>query len=103
MRLALRLGRTLEELLAGISSEELSLWMAFDDIEPLGDVRMDLGFGVVASTLANIHRDTKKRPQAFLPQDYMPLWQRQRPPPAVSLSEQIRAALKPTKRRKSRD
>jgi hypothetical protein len=37
MRLAIQMGRTLEELLNTMSSAELSLWLAKEKLEPLDD------------------------------------------------------------------
>lgn len=88
-RLALRLGRSVRELLATVSSEELTMWMAFDRSEPIGDWRQDLGFGVIASTIANVNR-TKNHP-AFAPIDFMPLSPK---PEKPKLGQQIRSFLK---------
>jgi hypothetical protein len=87
LRLALRLGRSLRELLATVSSEELTLWKAFDTREPIGDTRMDFGFGVVASTVANVNR--KPHSETFKPSDFMPLL----PKPAVPLAQKVRMGL----------
>ena len=54
-----------------MDSRELSEWVAYDSIEPIGDIRMDLVGGVVASTLANCHRG--KNQSAFRPLDFMPI------------------------------
>lgn len=88
MRLALRLGRTVREMLATMSSYELTLWRAFDVLEPVGDWRHDLGHAVVASTMANIHRG--KNTQAMPHRDFMPLAPKPKP---KTLGQQIREAL----------
>lgn len=73
LKLALRLGRTVPELLDACTSEELTEWMAFDRLEPLGDARMDLGFGIVAAAVANWAGKTLPsgtdplKPSAFMP------------------------------------
>lgn len=89
MRLALRLGRSLEELLATVSSQELTLWRAFDRMEPIGDWRHDLGYGVIASTIANANRS--KDHKGYAPLDFMPLSEKPKP---KSLAQQIREALR---------
>lgn len=90
MRLALRLGRTRRELLASITSEELTLWRAFDSIEPIGDARMDLGFGIVASTVANYAgKSLKEGAPLATPLDFIPL----APRPKVSPAQKLRAIL----------
>jgi hypothetical protein len=46
--------------------------MAFYRIEPWGPERADLNAGIIASTIANCHRDSTKRPEPFAPADFMP-------------------------------
>lgn len=72
-RLALALGMTVEELGERMSGRELSEWVAFDRISPIGDERADLRAGIVASVVANAHR-TKGEP--FKPADFMPFSER---------------------------
>lgn len=88
MRLALRLGRSLQELLATVTSAELTLWRAFDRLEPIGDWRHDLGFGVVASVVANANRSRDTEP--FKPIDFMPLAERA---PEETLAQKIRRGI----------
>lgn len=52
MVLALRLGRTLGEVLACMDTYELSLWREFDRSSPLGDERGDLLHASLAATVA---------------------------------------------------
>jgi len=52
-RLALALGRSVQDLSDNLTSAELSEWMAFDLIEPIGGRRGDVHAGIVASTVAN--------------------------------------------------
>lgn len=70
------LGRTHEELLDSMSGRELAEWMAFYQVEPFGDVRGDLQAGIVASTLANVYRDRKKKPKPYNPEEFMPKFER---------------------------
>lgn len=60
------------ELLGGITSAELTEWMAFAELEPFGEERADLRAGIVASTVAEVNRNPKKRKQPFTPQDFLP-------------------------------
>lgn len=53
-----------------MSAQEYGLWMAHYGLDPWGEERMDMGFGVVASTLANVNRKASAAP--FTPQDFMP-------------------------------
>jgi hypothetical protein len=57
------------ELLDSISSEELTEWAAYYQLDPFGGVRGDMQAGVMASTMANIHA---KRGHRFTPSDFMP-------------------------------
>lgn len=60
---------TVAELLARISSLELSEWMAFYSIEPFGTERDNLHAGVVASATVNLWRDSDDEPAR--PQDFL--------------------------------
>ncbi len=68
---------TVGELLARISSRELSEWMAYAQLEPWGEARADLRAGIVASTVANTARDPKKRKKPFAPEDFMPKFEKE--------------------------
>lgn len=59
-----------------MSARELSEWMAYDRIDPFGEERGDLRAGILASLLANINRDRKKKSDPFSPLDFMPVVQR---------------------------
>lgn len=65
----------MDELLRGMSSAEMAEWMAYAMIEPFGEARADLRMGIIASLLANIYRDPKKRRQAYKPEDFIPQFQ----------------------------
>jgi hypothetical protein len=45
-------------------------WVAFAKLEPFTEERADLRTGIIASTIANIHRG--KRRKAYKPKDFMP-------------------------------
>lgn len=70
---------TVGELLAGITSAELTEWMAFAELEPFGEERDDLRAAIVASTVAEVNRNPKKRKQPFTPQDFLPKFSREVP------------------------
>jgi len=53
-----------------MTAEEYGLWMAQFSAEPWGDDRMDVGMGVIASTLANINR--RQGTQPFTVADFAP-------------------------------
>ncbi|MHC5539601.1 phage tail assembly protein T [Singulisphaera rosea] len=58
---------TVRELLSRIGSDELSEWLAFDDLEPLPNGYLQTG--ILASTIANVMGSGKKK---FAPIDFMP-------------------------------
>ncbi len=55
-----------------MSSREFAEWMAYYSIEPFGEEPANLRHGILTSVLANAHRDAKKQPQPFKPEDFMP-------------------------------
>ncbi len=64
------MGRTVRELLGAMDSRELSEWMAFDLVEPIGGRRGDIQAAIVASTIANVNRGKGKK--ALQPADFIP-------------------------------
>ena len=46
---------------------------------PPGEVRADLRSGIVASVIATVNRDPKRRPRAFAPGDFMPKFEDETP------------------------
>jgi flagellar basal body rod protein FlgC len=63
---------TVRELLQRVDSRELTEWMAFYKLEPWGAEIEDYRTGVVASTIANANRDSKRKSKPFQPKDFMP-------------------------------
>ncbi|HHR6334825.1 TPA: phage tail assembly protein T [Providencia alcalifaciens] len=53
MTLALRLGKTLKELIQDLDASELRMWMAYDKISPIGDGRGDIQTAMIASAVMN--------------------------------------------------
>lgn len=53
-QLALRLGRTVNELMSSMSTEEFEYWKAFSVLEPIGIMREDALFANVCKTLADL-------------------------------------------------
>jgi len=83
---------TVKELLARIDSRELSEWMAYFSLEPWGTEVEDWRAGLVASTVANVNRDEKKRKKPFEPKDFIP--QRAKPPVEEQSPEEQAKILK---------
>lgn len=49
-------------------------WAAYWRLEPPLATRMEYGLAMVAATLANIHRNPKKRTEPFSAMDFVPQW-----------------------------
>jgi hypothetical protein len=63
---------TVAELQARMSQAEFEAWRLFAAHEPIGPARGDVQAALIASTLANTHRNRKKRRKPFLLSDFMP-------------------------------
>ncbi len=70
--MALALGKTVRELLAEISSAELTEWQAYAVLEPFGEQLADQRHGIALSALANLHRDPQRRSEPYRPEDFIP-------------------------------
>lgn len=78
----------LEHLPATLFSE----WQAYYQIEPWGEDQADLRAGIIASTIANAHRDVKRKPDQFTPQDFMPKFEPKRRKKLQTWQEQLNIA-----------
>ncbi len=67
-----------DALLDELPARALAEWQAYYLVEPWGEERADLRAGIVASTVANVHRDPKQA--AFEPADFMPQFAEPEPP-----------------------
>jgi len=71
-----------EGMLAQMPAALLAEWMAFDQVEPISlGYRGDVGTGIVASLIANVYRDPKKRQEAYEASDFMPKYGPNSPAP----------------------
>jgi len=70
-----------EELKAAMTAEEFGYWQVLYMREPWGDLASDLRAGIVASTIANVNRDPKRKPQPYVADDFVrgPAWQQEAP------------------------
>lgn len=64
-----------------MGASEFRDWQAFFEVEPFGQLRDDLRAGTIAATIANIHRDKKRRNKPYSIRDFMPGYE-------LALSEQ---------------
>ncbi|CAK0237767.1 Uncharacterised protein [Burkholderia pseudomallei] len=72
---------TVRQLLANLDSEELTEWVAFDRMEPMGEFRADLRAGIIAATVANYGGRDIRVPRK--PSDFMPLIEREAEKPLL--------------------
>jgi hypothetical protein len=54
--------------------------MAYWQLEPTAETRIDVGFAQLSALLANINRDPKKRAQPYEAKDFLPQWGGKTPP-----------------------
>ena len=66
---------TVSELLARVSSRELTEWMLFYEIEPFGIEAQHLGHAITAKTIADVNRGKHK---PFDISDFMPKFERKK-------------------------
>lgn len=84
-----------------MSSLEVCYWRAFDLLEPLPDRRGDWNLAQIAQLVANVNRDSKRRPEPFRLDEFVLFPLKLRPlddEPADNgraLSERLLAAFAP--------
>lgn len=97
LRWALAIGRTPRELLASVTSAEMTEMMAFDQLEPFGSLADEFRLGQIAAVAANVNRNEERRPEPFTAADFMPALaaarERANRPPEDETPEQTRARL----------
>ena len=54
-----------------MSSKELTEWIAFASVEPIGEAREDLRTANLMALIANVNRDQEKKPEPFSPSDFV--------------------------------
>jgi hypothetical protein len=70
-------------LLREISSRELTEWMAYDRFDPIGHFRSDIQAALLASVIANVNRDPRKRRRPYEIKDFLLRFE---PEPVMELS-----------------
>jgi hypothetical protein len=76
---------TVREMLARIDSAELTEWRAFYELEPFGDLIADQRHGIATAVLANVNRDSKRKPDPYVAADFIPWHESHRKPPEPTL------------------
>ncbi|MBM3114548.1 phage tail assembly protein T [Jeongeupia naejangsanensis] len=71
-----------DALLASLPAGQLWRWMAFDELEPFGEIRADFRAGIIAASNTNLHLPKGKK--ALSPLDFMPFLQRDDTEPSPS-------------------
>lgn len=97
MTLAAHLGLTLHEAQTKISSREFTKWIAEYKRNPWGEQRMDIRFSALMALLANVWRDSKKRPKPFTWEDFAFDFGIPELPPERSVEDLIQVAVMWTK------
>lgn len=62
----------MRQLLAELSSQELTEWRAYYELEPFGDSVADQRHGIAVAAAANAQRDPRRRPEPYVPEDFIP-------------------------------
>lgn len=65
------MGRTVAELKATLTMDELAHWYAFDQRSPIGDSRLSFLFAHLCMTLCSAHGVTKRGGAAFAVEDFL--------------------------------
>jgi hypothetical protein len=52
--------------------QQLCGWVAYHRQNPFGEARADLRTGILASLIANVNRDPKRKPQPYKAEDFIP-------------------------------
>jgi len=71
MKLALKIGCTLRELPQRMDTSEFRLWLAFNQLSPIGDERQDITSAIVAHAAVLPHI---KRGSNLAVKDFIPNW-----------------------------
>lgn len=59
-------------MLRSMSATQFARWVAYAEVDPFGESRADLRAATVASLIANVNRDRKKRSRPYTVNDFMP-------------------------------
>jgi hypothetical protein len=64
-------------LLAGLTSRQLKEWEMYYSVEPFGEIQQYYQTAQICCILANVNRDSKKQPQPFKVEDFMPKFEKE--------------------------
>lgn len=74
-------------MLRSMSAREFSEWMVFDELEPIGNDRVDFLMGSIVQIIANVNRGKARKNRPFTLDECTPVFG-DRPPLNVKSSEQ---------------
>ncbi len=60
-----------DAMLRQITFPQLREWIAFEELEPFGEMRDDYRMANMMQLTANMHRDTKKHPEPYTLSDFL--------------------------------
>jgi len=66
-------------MLVSLSGKQFTEWMAYAELEPFGEERADLRMAILASLIANVNRDPKKKSSPYEVSDFMPKFEKKEP------------------------
>lgn len=90
------LGRTVGELMRGMSSLEYTHWLELYGKEPIGPERGDYHAAQVATMLANVNRDPKRRIGPYRLSEFLLFRERDEETEEAELAARLRAAFPDT-------
>jgi hypothetical protein len=67
-------------VLRRLTAKQFLEWQAYATLEPFDEVRGDFRSALIASVLANVNRDSKKKPEPFKIQDFLLKFEEAEPP-----------------------
>lgn len=79
-------------MLAAMTSAQFVEWRAYFALEPWDEERADLRAAIIAATIANAHRDRKRRPTPIPIESFMPRFDAAQRRPAQTWQQQQQLA-----------
>jgi len=73
-----------------MSAAEFAEWMAYYSLEPWGAEYDAYERALIASTIANVHRDPKKQKQPFKPEQFMRRFKEQKQAQKPNLLDKVK-------------
>lgn len=89
LRWAAHIGRTPRELLASVTSDDITEMMAYSNLEPFGPLAEEFRSAQLCATLANVHRDPQSRREPWSVRDFSTALDRE----MAGLTRGVRALL----------